>query len=158
MTKTLARVATAVMGAVVLSLGFAGGASAAPGDVTASASVSGSTVSVTINNNLPAEIGCEIEGWRDPNMPPIGTGGPFGEFNTGGSLVIQPNTPRTFTFPNIADGNFHIFYYCSNITTLEFVGGTSPRVTAGMATGQPIPVTVPNNMPPCMGSSCMFGS
>lgn len=151
----------AVCAAAAFGAAQAPDAEAAPTDVTATASVSGSTVTLTVTNNASKRIGCEIVGvpaGGPPTNVVFGYQTPeeLGALITAGSskslpLRISQGTPPAPTgTTTIPDGAYDIYWGCTTITLPPGTGaaeefwGTNPPVTGATPTvAEPLRVTVP---------------
>ncbi|WP_238422550.1 hypothetical protein [Gordonia sp. 'Campus'] len=146
--------------AAIAGAALAPAASAAPTDVTASPTVSGNTVSLTVTNNAAKRIGCEIFGVRAGDAPSqvvfgYQTPEELGALISPGSsksvpLRISQGTPPAPTgSTTIPDGTYDVYWGCTTITlppgtrANEQFWGTNPPLTAMTPTADPIRVTVP---------------
>lgn len=120
----------------------AGIADAAPSDVTAAVSTSGSTVVVTVKNMTSGPVSCGIVG--SPNgLPTIAFEKGLGASLRGGRpnpFAVPPgSTPVTFS--GIAHGRYDIDWGCSGSTRSQWWG--TPRTSVqGPATAQTATVIV----------------
>lgn len=151
----------AVCAAAAFGAAQAPDAEAAPTDVTATASVSGSTVTLTVTNNASKRIGCEIVGvpaGGPPTNVVFGYQTPeeLGALITPGSskslpLRVSQGTPPAPTgTTTIPDGAYDIYWGCTTITLPPGTGaaeefwGTNPPLTGMTPTvAEPLRVTVP---------------
>ena len=151
---------TALRTAVVASVGSlcltmlpAGPAQAAPGDVTATASVSGTTVTVTVHNGTSREINCEEIGFTDPEVPDQETPELPWFGNHGQLKPVLPGADGHEVSTEVTPGRYHVYWVCGVDDGSE-MWGTSPvpESYGGTGTAAPIPVVVGQL---CFGSACL---
>lgn len=156
-----ATVGLAVCAAAAFGAALAPVATAAPSDVTATPSVSGNNVTLTVTNNAAKRIGCEIVGVPAGGAPTnvvfgYQTPEELGALISPGSskslpLRISQGTPPTPSgTTTIPDGTYDIYWGCTTITLPPGTGaaeefwGTNPPVTGTTPTvAAPLRVTVP---------------
>ncbi|WP_232716308.1 hypothetical protein [Gordonia metallireducens] len=147
--------------AAATTIVLAPSASATPGDVTVSPSVSGNTITLAVTNNANKRIGCEIFGVK-ANTAPAASAVAFG-YQTPEELgaLISPgtskNVPMRVTAGNppkptgpttIPNGTYDIYWGCATITlppgsVREQFWSTNPPLTNMTPTaGAPVRVTV----------------
>ncbi|MAU81276.1 MAG: hypothetical protein CME34_05290 [Gordonia sp.] len=167
MTRTIRRIAIGSAVAALSAAMLAPTASAAPADVTATPTVNGNTVSLTVQNDSAKRVGCEIFGVPADTAPSAGqisfgyqTPEQLSALITPGSSKKLPmrvpvsDPPRPTGSTTIPDGNYDIYWGCRTITippvdaAAEEYWGTTPPLPAGAATGDaPIRVEVPGEAP-----------
>lgn len=144
--------------------------------MTATGSVNGNTVNITVRNSSSKSIGCTTYGLTE--------GVPFADgteirFGSQEQLLIQPGQshsyaqklpvqgppPGPYGSTTIPDGRYDVYWGCFDLPDRTESWGTNPPVnssndapTDGIA--QVIKVSVPGTAqpptPPCTGSLCMF--
>jgi hypothetical protein len=142
-------------------------ASAAPGDVTVSPTVSGNTVALTVHNDSAKRVGCEIFGvpadsglsasnlafgYQTPEQLNALIAAGSSKKLTMRVSAGDPPAPTGST--TITDGSYDIYWGCRTVTippvdpTAEEYWGTTPPLPAGAATGAaPVRVEVPGEAP-----------
>ncbi|MCR5979623.1 hypothetical protein GDN83_18080 [Gordonia jinghuaiqii] len=155
--------------ALAIGAAMAPAASAAPNDVTATPSVSGNTITLTVQNNAAKRIGCEVVGvpaGGSPSNVAFGYQTPeqLGALISPGSSKALPmrlseGTPPTPTgSTTLPDGTYDIYWGCTTITLPPGTGaaeqfwGTNPPLTEMTPTdAEPIRVTLPAAGQPAPG-------
>ncbi|AOW93455.1 hypothetical protein BFN03_14530 [Rhodococcus sp. WMMA185] len=133
---------TAVVAAPLLATVFAAPANAAPEDVTASATVEGKNITVTVVNGSPYNLGCEITSMRDAE--------PRFQYSTHGS--VDPYSTEDIVVFDVATSDYKVHWRCFTVETDEQWG---TWVLGAQPTADPIPLTVGNAL---TGSLEMLGS
>jgi len=130
-----------------LSLGLVPVASADPADVTASAAVEGSQVTVTYHNGSDASILCSGWGLLDPRTPTSDNGPDF--YTEPTFEPVLPGQSLETIANDVPDGSYHFYWACMrpDVWTLEW--GTIPMESP---TAEPLPVVVGSG--DCFGPSC----
>ncbi len=167
MTNRIRCIATGSALAALVAGVLAPTASAAPGDVTVTPTVSGNTVALTVHNDSTKRVGCEIFGvpadselsagdlsfgYQTPEQLTALVAAGSSKKLTMRVSVGDPPTPTGST--TIADGSYDIYWGCRTVTlppvdpTAEEYWGTTPPLPAGAATGAtPVRVEVPGAAP-----------
>ncbi|MDL9945104.1 hypothetical protein QSJ19_05775 [Gordonia sp. ABSL11-1] len=154
---------TTTLGAAILAAAMAPTASAAPADVTATSSVSGSVITLTVKNSAAKRIGCEIFGVpadAKPSADQVKFGYQTPEELS--ALIVPGSTknlemrlsvgtpPRPAGSTTIPDGSYDVYWGCGTISlppgdpAAEEYWGTNPPLGNKPATATtPLRVDVP---------------
>ncbi|MFH5207179.1 hypothetical protein [Antrihabitans spumae] len=143
------RTFAAIAGLLLFFLSASATASAAPTDVSGTASVSGNTVTSVISNNSGGQITCGIAGFPagtvDPNMSRPTFGLTYTDVPASGTAPV--------VFENVPNGTYDIHWKCVNVGFTE--GWATFNAQDTTKTAEPATVTVPNNQICIFGSACI---
>lgn len=160
-TRILRRMGVAATGCAAALLMFPSVANAAPGDVTISPAVSGSSVNVTVTNGSGSLIGCNMYG-IPADTPITGDTKPaFGYTNPEQlSAVIQPGATKTVQLKvatetgldgstALPDGNYNLYWGCSEVPVNDGAEMWGTLAAVGQApTAEPTPLVLPGPVAP----------